>query len=130
MRYHLRLLVVLAICVTGMLCAYPATVNATRPAQFQAVTHPEWSRNANIYEVNIRQYSPGGTFKEFEEHLPRLKDMGVDILWLMPIHPIGELNRKGTLGPATGKRSRGELVLEALDHAEARAAVVFWFLLF
>jgi glycosidase len=64
----------------------------------QSVTHPEWSRNASIYEVNVRQYSPGGTFKEFEEHLPRLKRMGVDILWFMPIHPIGEKNRKGTLG--------------------------------
>jgi len=62
------------------------------------VIHPEWSKNASIYEVNIRQYTPEGTFKAFEEHLPRLKKMGVGILWLMPIHPIGEKNRKGTLG--------------------------------
>ncbi|RNC85776.1 MAG: alpha-amylase [Balneola sp.] len=62
------------------------------------VEHPEWSKNANIYEVNIRQYSPEGTFNAFREDLPRLKDMGVKILWLMPIQPIGELNRKGTLG--------------------------------
>lgn len=63
-----------------------------------AVTHPEWSRNAVIYEVNIRQYTPEGTFKAFEQHIPRLKEMGVDILWLMPVNPIGEKNRKGTLG--------------------------------
>lgn len=63
-----------------------------------AVRHPEWSRNAGIYEVNLRQYSDGGTFKEFAEHLPRLKEMGVGILWFMPIHPIGEKNRKGTMG--------------------------------
>ena len=62
------------------------------------VKHPEWSKNANIYEVNIRQYTPEGTLRAFEDHLPRLREMGVDILWLMPIHPIGEKNRKGTLG--------------------------------
>jgi glycosidase len=59
---------------------------------------PEWSKNATIYEVNIRQFTNEGTFRAFEEHLPRLKEMGVDIIWLMPIHPIGEKNRKGTLG--------------------------------
>ncbi len=62
------------------------------------VVHPEWNRSANIYEVNIRQYSPEGTFAAFQEHLPRLKELGVDILWLMPIHPVGEKNRKGKLG--------------------------------
>jgi len=62
------------------------------------VQHPDWSKDAVIYEVNVRQYSPEGTLKAFEAHLPRLKDMGVDILWLMPIHPIGEKNRKGGLG--------------------------------
>lgn len=54
--------------------------------------------NAIIYEVNVRQYSPEGTFEAFRTHLPRLKEMGVDILWLMPIHPIGVKNRKGSLG--------------------------------
>lgn len=61
-------------------------------------THEDWSRNAVIYEVNIRQYTPEGTFNAFAEHLPRLKKMGVEILWLMPVHPVGELNRKGSLG--------------------------------
>lgn len=61
-------------------------------------TPPEWSFNANIYEVNIRQNTPEGTFNAFAEDIPRLKEMGVKILWLMPIHPIGEENRKGTLG--------------------------------
>ena len=62
------------------------------------VQHPEWSKNAVIYEVNIRQFTPEGTFDAFEKHLPDLKKLGVDILWLMPINPIGELNRKGSLG--------------------------------
>jgi len=81
----------------------PAPVEEAAPLDFpqfdpQPVVHPEWSHNASIYEVNIRQFSPGGTFAEFEEHLPRLKDLGVDILWFMPVHPIGVEQRKGTLG--------------------------------
>lgn len=60
------------------------------------VNHPDWIKRANIYEVNLRQYSPGGTIKEFEAHLPRLKEMGVDILWFMPIYPIGKVNMKAT----------------------------------
>ncbi|USD66149.1 alpha-amylase family glycosyl hydrolase [Vibrio sp. SCSIO 43136] len=60
--------------------------------------HPEWTKDKNIYEVNLRQYTAKGSISAFIEHLPRLKKMGVDILWLMPIHPVGELNRKGSLG--------------------------------
>ena len=53
---------------------------------------------STIYEVNLRQYTSSGSIKEFRSHLPRLKSMGIDILWFMPIHPIGEVNRKGYLG--------------------------------
>ncbi|MCF6352978.1 MAG: alpha-glucosidase C-terminal domain-containing protein [Cyclobacteriaceae bacterium] len=60
----------------------------------------EWSKNATIYEVNIRQYTPEGTINAFAEHLPQLDSLGVDILWLMPIFPIGEENRKGGMGSA------------------------------
>jgi cyclomaltodextrinase len=81
----------------GTLAVLLLALGAASPSAAE-VAHPEWSRNLSIYEVNVRQYSPGGTFKEFEAHLPRLKDMGVGILWLMPINPIGEKNRKGTLG--------------------------------
>ncbi len=59
---------------------------------------PAWASNANIYEVNVRQYTPEGTFTAFAKHLPRLKNMGVDILWFMPIFPISETKKKGTLG--------------------------------
>lgn len=62
------------------------------------VKHPEWSRNAVIYEVNLRQSTEEGTVKAFAQQLNRLNDLGVDILWFMPIHPISELNRKGGLG--------------------------------
>lgn len=68
------------------------------PLPYVKLNHPEWSKNTTIYEVNIRQYTPQGTFKAFESHLPRLHEMGVDIIWLMPVHPIGEKHRKGTLG--------------------------------
>jgi glycosidase len=62
------------------------------------LTHPEWSKNAAIYQLNTRQFTQEGTFKAAQSELPRLKDLGVDIIWLMPIHAIGEKNRKGTLG--------------------------------
>jgi glycosidase len=62
------------------------------------VRHPDWAANATIYEVNVRQYTPEGTFQAFEAHLPRLARMGVSIVWLMPVHPIGAAGRKGTLG--------------------------------
>ncbi len=57
-----------------------------------------WAKDATIYEVNIRQYTPEGSFKAFQTHLPRLKEMGVRILWLMPITPISEKIKKGSLG--------------------------------
>lgn len=62
------------------------------------LVQPEWSKNAVIYEVNIRQYTPEGTFNAFAKELPRLKDLGVDVIWIMPIHPIGVKNRKGGMG--------------------------------
>ncbi|HMI07740.1 MAG TPA: alpha-amylase family glycosyl hydrolase, partial [Flavobacterium sp.] len=68
------------------------------PKEYVELKHPEWSKNATLYEVNIRQFTPEGTFKAFESHLPRIKAMGIDIIWLMPIHPIGVEKRKGTLG--------------------------------
>lgn len=72
--------------------------NADTTQIIKSVKHAAWSRSATIYEVNVRQYTREGTFKAFSKSLPRLKKMGVDILWFMPIHPIGRVNRKGTLG--------------------------------
>lgn len=67
-------------------------------AESKVLRHPEWSKNATIYEVNVRQHTPEGNFAALERDLSRLDSLGVDILWLMPIHPIGQVNRKGTLG--------------------------------
>ena len=61
-------------------------------------TLPDWAKSANVYEVNIRQYTKEGTFNAFADHLPRLKKMGIDILALMPVFPISKTNRKGKLG--------------------------------
>lgn len=58
----------------------------------------EWIYNAVVYEMNIRQQSEEGTFAAAEQRLPFLKELGVDVIWLMPIHPIGVDGRKGTLG--------------------------------
>lgn len=60
--------------------------------------YPKWSEDATIYEVNVRQYTPEGTLAAFEKHMPRLQKLGVKILWMMPMHPISEVKRKGTLG--------------------------------
>lgn len=58
----------------------------------------DWIDTAVMYEVNVRQYTEEGTFAAFSEHLDRLKEMGVNTLWFMPIYSISELNKKGTLG--------------------------------
>jgi glycosidase len=73
-------------------------LSAYTPTPPVKLTHPEWSKNAVIYQINTRQFTKEGTFKAAESHLSRLKELGVDILWLMPIHEIGKKNRKGTLG--------------------------------
>lgn len=64
-------------------------------SEFTAI---DWASNTNIYEINVRQYTSEGTFKAFLPHLPRLRDMGVQVLWFMPIHPIGRVKRLGSLG--------------------------------
>lgn len=61
-------------------------------------SHAAWTYDAVVYEMNIRQYTPEGTFAAAQAQLPRLKELGVDVIWLMPIYPIGEKERKGTLG--------------------------------
>jgi cyclomaltodextrinase / maltogenic alpha-amylase / neopullulanase len=60
-----------------------------------SLVHPDWSKNVTMYEVNLRQHTAEGTMKAFTKDIPRLKNLGVDVLWLMPIHPIGDVNRKG-----------------------------------
>jgi glycosidase len=103
-------LTLLAVLAAGGLAAAPAASaparNAPAPSGHggaegdaaDSVRHPAWSRHAVIYEVNVRQYTPEGTLAALRRHLPRLKKLGVDILWIMPVQPIGLKNRKGLLG--------------------------------
>ncbi|HEY0956490.1 MAG TPA: alpha-amylase family glycosyl hydrolase [Roseateles sp.] len=86
----------LALAAALLACAAPADVHQPRP--YVHVQHPDWARNATIYQINTRQFTPEGTFKAAEAQLPRLQQLGVKILWLMPIHPIGDKHRKGSLG--------------------------------
>jgi len=68
------------------------------PKPYVTLKHPVWSKDAVLYQINTRQFTPEGNFRAAEKQLPRLKALGVDIIWLMPIHPIGVQNRKGSLG--------------------------------
>ncbi len=80
------------------LIATVAAIAACQPKQHQAAHHPEWTYNSVLYEVNIRQFSPESSFAGVQAQLPRLKELGVDCLWLMPMYQIGVEGRKGTLG--------------------------------
>jgi len=75
------------------LCAFAACAERPAPA-----AHAAWTYDAVLYEMNVRQLTPEGTFAAAEERLPALRELGVDAVWLMPIHPIGVEGRKGTLG--------------------------------
>ena len=91
----------LLIAITIMSCNQTNQENTNTMAEKiiqKGLQHPEWSKHSNIYEVNIRQYTEEGTFNAFDKHIDRLHEMGVDILWLMPISPIGIKERKGSLG--------------------------------
>ncbi len=95
-------------CMLGMLAvaAQAQTVSPQRSNlstkdlknKVNLATTPKWAHDAVIYEVNLRQFTPSGTLNEFTPQLERLKDLGVKILWFMPVQPIGIKNRKGSLG--------------------------------
>ena len=76
------------------ICAALAAVSCSQPEELQQ----QPLENSVVYEMNVRQYTPEGTFAAAQQQLPRLAEMGVDIVWLMPIYPIGVEGRKGTLG--------------------------------
>jgi glycosidase len=75
-----------------------ASALAAHAAHHARFSPPPWSEHAVLYEINVRQYTPEGTFSALRRHLPGLDSLGVDILWVMPIQPIGKLRRKGLLG--------------------------------
>ncbi len=59
---------------------------------------PSWTSNACLYQVNLRQFTEAGNIVAFEDHLPRLKQLGVDIIWFLPLQPVGRQNRIGSMG--------------------------------
>lgn len=88
----------MAACASSKKTTQAGSENPYASKPFVEIEHPEWTRNAVIYELNIRQMTEEGTIKAAQTHLPRIKDLGIDIVWLMPIHPIGEEKKKGSLG--------------------------------
>ncbi len=76
----------------------PLVVTDSEIVEVSQVQTPDWAKDAVIYQINTRQYSEAGNFAAVEADLERIKDLGVDILWFMPIHPIGEEKRKGSMG--------------------------------
>jgi alpha-amylase len=74
------------------------TVPTYKKPQMTFPALPDWAKPAVLYEINVRQFSKEGTLNAITKDLPRLKSLGVDILWLMPIHPISIIKRKGSLG--------------------------------
>src|ERR1700712_587824 len=95
MKKNSFLLVVLVFLFTCSFCQQSDLVVADAEV---IARHPSWIMQGNIYEVNVRQYTPEGTFNAFAKNLDRLKDMGVQTLWFMPINPISKADRKGSLG--------------------------------
>ena len=102
---HLRLLltslsivIFFAACGNNTATVTTGAVTDTPQKANVSFDHPAWMLQSNIYEVNVRQYTKEGTFNAFAASLPRLKEMGVDMLWFMPITPISKVDRKGVLG--------------------------------
>lgn len=93
----MRFLVSLLLILSSLMPAIFAQ-NKYEPIPYVKIKHPEWARKGIVYQINTRAFTKEGTFRAAEKHLPRIKELGADILWIMPINPIGEKNRKGTLG--------------------------------
>ena len=114
----------LALALAACALAAPALAEPDyTPRDLVAVENAEWTRDAVLYQMNTRQFTPEGTFKAAQKQLPRLAAMGVDIIWLMPIHPIGEVNRKGSLGSPYAVRDYRAVNPELGTEAEFRAFV-------
>ena len=106
-------------------------------ATARAQGHETWSYNLGVYEVNVRQYTRAGTFAAFGTHLDRLQEMGVGIVWLMPIQPVGVKNRLGSLGspyavrdyravnPAYGSLGDFKALVQQI-HARGMYVIIDW----
>ena len=112
------------IALAAALTASPALAGPDyTPRDMVQVPNAEWTADAVLYQLNTRQFTSEGTFAAAQKQLPRLAAMGVDIIWLMPIHPIGEVNRKGSLGSPYAVRDYRGVNPELGTEAEFRAFV-------
>ena len=84
--------------LTTIACTNNPVKTIEKTTNMQTESAEDWIKSTNVYEVNLRQYTQEGTFNAFLKELPRLKDMGVQTLWFMPITPIAQKNKKGSLG--------------------------------
>lgn len=110
--------------LAAALAASPALARPDyTPREAVEIANAAWTRDAVIYQINTRQFTSEGTFKAAQAQLPRLAAMGVDIIWLMPIHPIGEANRKGSLGSPYAVRDYRAVNPELGSEADFRAFV-------
>lgn len=86
---------------TGLVTACNNAGNSSKKNEDMDQTNGKtvgWAHHTNIYEVNVRQYTPEGTFNAFAKEMPRLRKMGIETLWFMPITPIAQKNKKGSMG--------------------------------
>ncbi len=121
MLKRLCLVVLAALAIAA--CQHKPSPDPYEPRSYVQLRHPDWSRDAVIYQVNVRQFTPEGNFAAATAQLPRLRELGVDILWLMPIHQIGEKNRKGSLGSPYSVRDFYSVNPEFGSMADLRAFV-------
>jgi cyclomaltodextrinase / maltogenic alpha-amylase / neopullulanase len=92
----------LAIALLWTTLAQPVLAQSARPS-------PNWLRDGVIYELNTRDFSGAGTFNAVTDRLDTLRALGVNIVWLMPIHPIGQLKKKGSIGSPYAVRDYYEI---------------------
>lgn len=94
----ITIMIIIAFLLSLFGCSGKKNENKTEDNTKYVKVMPDWAKDAVIYEVNVRQHTAEGTFDAFTKDIPRLKSMGIDILWIMPIQEIGVKNRKGGKG--------------------------------
>ena len=120
---RMRKIIMATLVSVGLVSSSTAAVGVNFAAQSSASAAPSWAAKAVIYQVNTRNYSASGKFSAVKADLPRLKKLGVNVLWFMPIHPIGVLNRKGSLGSPYSVKDYKGVNPELGTEAELRALI-------
>lgn len=113
----------MAIVLTLLVASCSDRENDTAGMDSRPYKAPPWSHDIVLYELNVRQFSEEGSFSAVEQRVDELAALGVDVIWFMPIHPIGELNRKGPLGSYYSVRDFREVNPEFGDMNDFRSLV-------